>query len=391
MFYSSSTEPPDGAGNTLSARDTAIAVVCVTLSVLIALPAMARLAEESKADACKAKLASLGKGLMAYRSSSSSRWPVVSTAPIGGPPGITASDAEELNEVLRRRNANAPEISASGYSWLTAMLPFVDEGEVFNELSRASRSFSRDPFDIAIRNKAGEHLSMSPIEPFQCPAFRSEPGIPYTSGAPEYRDFVKIIEARAVGRGGVALTNYVAVTATHLDLAINPKPAAESEKPNGVIVYSESRKGISTIPDGESNTIVVAETREPNYASWFDGTTAWVVAHDPNSKPPFPSKETKGRWTCKEEQGCRHSLNVGPQAGEAGKRGATKTYYRKKWQGKEPWQFGPSSMHEGNVVNHLFADTHVTSIVSSGPKGISANVYLAFVSRNGQELDRYAE
>lgn len=375
----------------LSSTDVLAVCVVVALLATISIPAVARVAEEDKLNVCKTKLGELGKAIAGFQSAASNAWPTVSTEPIDGPPGVTTSDAEQLTEERRRMDRRAPKYFASGYSWLVILLPYIDENDLFKHINSRSSGFSRDAFDIRLRNDVGEHLSMYPIELFQCPAFESTAKIPYTSDAPEYVNFAKLGEANAVGKNGVALTNYVAVSATHLDVAINAKREKNTQSPNGVIYYHSAMKGPTKIPDGDSNTIVISETREPNYASWFDGTTSWVVAHDPNSKAPVQTKETKDRWVCKESAGCRHALNVGPSEKDAKKADAKVVYYREKWAGKEPWQYGPSSMHEDGRVNHLFADKHVVSILGSGPKAISANVYLALVTRNGGEDDSYSE
>jgi hypothetical protein len=48
-------------------------------------------------------------------------------------------------------------------------------------------------------------------------------------------------------------------------------------------------------------------------------------------------------------------------------------------------------MHADGRVNHLFGDGRVVSIVGSGAKAISADAYLALVTRNGGEDARYSE
>ncbi|MEX2187286.1 MAG: DUF1559 domain-containing protein [Pirellulales bacterium] len=365
-----------------------VVAVCliVALSLAVAFPAVAHIVEESKLDGCKRNLVVLGKVLAVYQVGSNNAWPIVSTRPILGPPGVTTAQAEKRTAEVRRKDAGAPAYSASGYSWIAMLLPYYGEEPLYRTMNARSRRFVDDAFDVRLRGDDGEHVSMHALEFFHCPAFegKSEPN--WTSSAPEYKDLVKSLDLPAESKGGVALTNYVAVTATHLDLALNPQPKTDEEKPNGVIVYSERMRGVAKIADGDSNTIVISETREPNYASWLDGTTSWVVAHNPNSKPPVASKDHKGRWVCREEDGCRDALNVGPRGD-----GSLDYYYREKWAGQEPWQFGPSSMHEGHRINHLFGDKHVASIVASGPNAISANVYLALVTRNGGEDEKYSE
>jgi hypothetical protein len=170
-----------------------------------------------------------------------------------------------------------------------------------------------------------------------------------------------------------------------LSLVIPKESGLASDPPNGVITYNASKRGPTRIPDGETNTIVVAETREPNYAAWFDGTTAWGVAHDPNSTEPIQDKS--GRWVC---QGtCRASLNVGPNMSEGGD--AETINYRAKWEGGSPWQYGPSSTHDGGMVQHLFGGKAVKAFQAIGPTAIDPTVYMALVTRAGGESDKAPE
>ena len=54
-----------------------------------------------------------------------------------------------------------------------------------------------------------------------------------------------------------------------------------------VSIYEVQRrpKGVTFagIRDGTANTIMFAESREENYASWISGVSAYVVAVDPNT------------------------------------------------------------------------------------------------------------
>jgi hypothetical protein len=227
-----------------------------------------------------------------------------------------------------------------------------------------------------VADENGKHYSMQVMKVFQCPVFEGNSEVLYTSSAPEYR---RIGDA---GGGAVALSNYTAISATHMSLVI-PRPK-ELASPNGVIYYNPQKKGPTRIPDGDTKTVVVTETREPGYSAWFDGTTSWVVAADPNSPEPV---ERNGKLVC--ESGCRHSINVGPDKSEDD---SQTTYYRKKsavWQGEKDWEYGPSSMHAGGMVVHMFGDKHVVPIRAMGPTQISSSVYMAIVTRSGGETETY--
>src|SRR5262249_9801721 len=82
-------------------------------------------------------------------------------------------------------------------------------------------------------------------------------------------------------------TNYKAMSATHMACMQNPSVvsggmANQMELPNGILVPPPTAgfkgMGIKNIVDGTSKTIIVAETKEPNLSSWYDGTTSWQVA-----------------------------------------------------------------------------------------------------------------
>ena len=103
-------------------------------------------------------------------------------------------------------------------------------------------------------------------------------------------------QAWASPPGMAAITNYVALAATHFPLmqySPIPKVAATTtipdtaEAPNGVIVPGVGLN-MRAITDGASKTLMICETIEPAMSSWYDGTTAWTTAINPNSMAKFP-------------------------------------------------------------------------------------------------------
>ena len=92
------------------------------------------------------------------------------------------------------------------------------------------------------------------------------------------------------------VTNYVALAATHFPLmqysyvanvAASTAIPGAAEAPNGVIVPGAGLNA-KAITDGTARTLMVCETIEPAMSSWYDGTTAWTTALNPNSVATFP-------------------------------------------------------------------------------------------------------
>lgn len=356
--------------NGLTQRDVIVAMLALTLlcAVIMAMfPVVSGPVDAIGINRCMNNLSSLGKGLAGYQSASGNAWPSVSTKPVDCAP------ASFRNPASRKKGDKA-----AGYSWTVQLLPYMGEDPMYKQIAIKSDGFKRSAFDLELVDANDKHFATNVLKFLQCPEFQGEAEINYTSVAPEYQRFAK---NAGDGANAVALTNYVAISATHLSL-VSPADG-RTAKPNGVIFYSESGKGPTKIPDGVSNTLVVTETREPGYASWYDGTTSWVVAHDPNSAEPVLRDR---RWVCEESAGCRSSLATSMDENADGENEAY--FYRKRWAGEAPWRFGPSSMHAGGQVNHLFADGRVDAIQASGPNTISASVYFALVTRDGGEPDK---
>lgn len=361
-------------------------VVITIIGMLMAMmfPALSSVLEVVRLNGCANNLSSLGKAIGVFQTSGGGAWPTVSTEAVTGLPAASATEQalrqqRESARVTTRRTTGKPKVEkpkATGYSWIVNMLPNLDENNMYTQINIKSKRFSLGAFDPALIDGDGKHFSQTAMKVLQCPVSGTT-----GSGAPEYRDFVNKLADDNARQLPVAVTNFVALSATHLSLVMGTDPGGEG--PNGVIYFT--KKGPTKIQDGDTNTLVLTETKEPDYASWFDGTTAWVVAHDPNTREP---QHIGRKWEC--ASGCQHALNVGPDMSPDEH---DLVYYRKAgWQGaRGPWSYGPSSAHSGGLVNHMFGDKRVVAIRALGPTQIDANTYLALVSRDGGESARPPE
>ena len=174
----------------------------------------------------------------------------------------------------------------AGYSWITRVMPFFEQTDAERALVEKSSNRSLLAFDLGIVYGGDmQHLSEMIQPVLLCPSYTG----------PSRVDVTIAQEYQAIGDGIVpGLTNYMAVIGTHIDESgVDPAcPTGLCE--NGVIVSAQANRGkglrMRQIRDGLSNTIMLAESRETGYASWYDGQTTWVVAApDPRSMSQLPN------------------------------------------------------------------------------------------------------
>jgi hypothetical protein len=193
-----------------------------------------------------------------------------------------------------------------------------------------------------------------------------------------------------------AITNYVAMVGTHVITTTNPPMpstngmlvfAPEQSMPSGLQAWEGSRAGAlqGSVSDGMSKTVMIAESNERGYASWIDGTAAWVVAYSPTFTPPVPFN-SGGVWrTTNAANGppitnsglnfqANNTLRFLPAANFGSRFAAGRAY-------------GPGSDHQGGITMHAFGDTHVSQITAD----VDPSVYLAICSKNGGETGTLQE
>jgi prepilin-type N-terminal cleavage/methylation domain-containing protein len=354
-------------------------VVIAIIGILIALllPAIQAAREAANRNSCQNKLKQLGLALLNHESAKK-RFPlVVFNSPVLTTPAQTA-----------RCGSQTAGSSVTGYSWIVLILPYLEENNLYKAISTGSNRFtiSTGPFTNTIVNGTNltQHVSFVTLSAFVCPSWAGDgytngnttidvgttAGAPAGYGASEYAAVDSSPTPSGIA-GHVAPTNYKAVVGTHMKDSGTP---LQTPVENGGMVISASvGLTVGAYADGTSKTMMVAETKESSYASWYDGTLNWVVTHDPNK--PAPGTTDQPPWI-----NAFASINKGKNPAIAGTVPYMLIAKTKNTPANDVW-WGPSSDHSSGIVNHVFCDGHVIGITDA----VDAATYLSLTTRAGSE------
>ncbi|HEV3415547.1 MAG TPA: DUF1559 domain-containing protein [Pirellulales bacterium] len=355
-------------------------IVIVGMIVALLLPALAASAAQANRVACENKLRQLGLALMNFESAQK-RFPTVQ---------FNFSAAAAAPEDCRPADASGGK-STTGYSWIIRILPQLEENNFYSNLSEKSKRFSiqNGPFDpsLVTRTFTTQHVSCAPLLTAICPDWAgnaytrnkmtidagraANPDEPDEQGAPEYA----AVDAATPGagdesfKGRVGATCYKPMVGTHM---LNGMPVENG----GMVLASGQGLTFQDFGDGTSKTILLSESKECGYVSWYDGTLNWLVGNDPNK--PAPGADDKPPWT-----NAAVALNKGFDPKDAN----SVPYLKKDKSSNKPqndvW-WGPSSDHAGGIVYHVFADIHTLGITDA----CDPATYLALITRDsGERID----
>jgi prepilin-type N-terminal cleavage/methylation domain-containing protein len=390
---------PKRRGFTLVELLVVIAIIATLIGLL--LPAVQSAREAARRTGCSFNIRGLTQAIMVYESTKR-RLPAV-------------TDRNENTSVSGAWSAAA---TASGYSWIFHILPYMEEGAMYNNISGNTAKFQNGPFSVGFgataspptggawtsqnatsTANAGTHASAVVISPLICPSSGggstvattvsegSPAGLSYAS---EYATF-----QGSIGGAKVATTNYKAMAGTHMvtsgtaTLPVGgaiqfapdvPAPASLTATP-----WFASRAGLTagSVSDGMSKTVMVAETKERGYSSWIDGTNCWVVAYDPNTGDNANNPTcVNGIWSTTNAAGSpisRCALSVQPALSPLVRYLPTAKFPSNRMA--VGMAHGVSSDHQGGITMHAFGDTHVSQVTAD----IDPQVYMSICSRSGSE------
>ena len=380
-------------GFTLVELLVVIAIIGVLVGLL--LPAVQAAREAARRSSCQNNNKQLGLGLHNHHDTRKA-FPVASS--IGW---VANSGWTNHNPV-----AGSTAVTTSGYSWMTHILPYIEQSNLYNAIvskstasdtsavPATSKPFAVSPFSplllvgtgTAIAPPATLHASSVQIGGFRCPSFSGDPSCSYatqgtgveTSFATEHAGLTTYVNSVGSAEPFIAITNYKASVGTHLNSTTN-KPD-KSDAFIGGLQYTGSDTSnqviggsFSNIRDGSSKTIATSESKERGYASWIDGAEAFHVALGPTTGVANVAPTRSGAtWATTVPT----NLNKGPKSANT-----YSTYYEPTGGfagsgGNHSW--GPSSDHSGGIIIHLMCDGSVRQISDD----IASNIYAGLVTRS---------
>ncbi len=386
-------------------------VVIAIIGVLVGLtiPAVQAAREASRRGQCLNNMRQWSLALILHHDNTS-YLPLASTAP------VNQSDSNIGNPASNATAFRKGATMGDGYGWMVRVLSYNGETAIFDQLRdiTASRVLTNGAFPLQRKSwpqNPGKPVSQS--NPFVhehriataiCPSFPGEP----TSDL--------LLSAVTTASNTTAITNYVAVPATHytattqgkMSLA-NGRWATEVNDPtscqeqvycgNGGLPFPGRVKNrvishglnLSHMRDGSSKTIALCESREQRITSWYSGFASYVVGVWPAPHtyptPPPAGHANRRSWTIDPEGDpsttAKLALNQGSDLADAPSK--AKWYFdeRDRFHGavSATKRWGPSSAHRG-VVIHGYLDGHADTIRDD----IDPNAYLAQITRAGREM-----
>jgi type II secretory pathway pseudopilin PulG len=374
-----------------------IAIIGTLVGLL--LPAVQSAREAARRSGCSFNIRGLAQALMVYESTKR-RFP-------------SATDRNE--NTGKAGNATNGDLG-SGYSWIFHILPYMEEGALYNNVSSNTTKFRAGPFSTATSTNdtgtggawsgqqfSGQHASTVVISQLVCPSYTGGTAVlTEATEAPNDESFSSEYGSlEGTVNGEIAITNYKAMSGTHISTVAVGTKVANMPLDNGVLVFAPdqpvpssftetddhlpSRAGIkqSGVSDGMSKTAMVVESKERGHASWIDGITSWVVAYDPNETTATEPALNNGVWV---ESGTTPISTTGLNF-PASKTPSNKYLPQAKFRAQgiggtaSGMAYGPSSDHQGGITMHVFGDTHVAQVTED----VDPVVYLSICTRNSGE------
>jgi type II secretory pathway pseudopilin PulG len=255
-------------------RDLLVAVAVIAVLLGLLLPSLMRARESARQSSCRGQIGQLARAITIYSEAYTSFPALGDDNTLTAVAGSTASDQ-----------------TRASYSWRVAILPYLEEGQLYDAIQRTSKGFVLPPPSPSVTSPDGQHFLQSANYLLRCPSFAGR-------------------ATSDVSVEGALISNYHAISATRLQYLSAPTEA------DGVIIPGGGVRP-DDVNDGLSATVLLCESKEPRFAVWGEAVTNWVVALEPqqtasNQKLDWAEMRTALRLGAQE---VRHTVSTGATLG----------------------------------------------------------------------------
>ncbi len=361
-----------------TAMELIIVIAIIAILIALLLPAIQAAREAAHRAQCINNTKQLNLAIVNHESVVG-RFPQCNSAPLAEEdrsnlgrvvPGNHSDEFYQLDDKFNRNN--------DGYSWLVKILPYLEEISLYDGIAKSSQQFTRTAFDPAVAAVPGEittHYSTTQVALLLCPSFGGD----IIAQDPNNYQLAPQGEARPEIAGG----NYVAFAAATRGVR-QPGYVDDLDPKLGGVINSKGSR-IREITDGTSRTLMICETRQEKFSSWYSGQSTWVLGFHPDQAPEIVDQADGAPGIARNgNPENTPAINAGrflKDRRNAHRQGAS--WYAEDLAGGER-DWGPSSDHAGDVVVHGYADGHVEVLTSA----IDPTLYFRRITRAGNEPAR---
>lgn len=262
--------------------------------------------------------------------------------------GLACLNYESTRKRLPAANDRSDQ--SAGWSWIVHVLPFIEEVNLYNNISSNTTRFSTGYSATA----GGTANTNTGLPQLICPSSTlTSPNTGLTDGQRALTNY-KAAAACSLIAGGTPCSTDGAGTNTGGGVLTQ---AIWTNMPSPSVNVSYGGIDLRQVGDGTSKTVMIGEVCEATEASsWARGQTSWVT----------PSDQT----------GIVYATGANPPITKKIGRGQTGSFYAGTHQGL-------GSFHTGNLVLHCYADGHTSAISSDVDQGVLGAI---FTRNNGEAL-----